>query len=257
MNSFEQTILTKAGHDNGWEVVVSSDETKVILASSVHPGQAIITMNSGLSEKYQLELTENIEKSELSRDMPPEIFKADGSIRVWDESVLGLVLRRAAELLISLPEQPLADFQNELENALSNNPEIKGTEKERLVKQRIGQDVFRRALLRYWKGCCAVSTISLPELLRASHIKPWAECANDSERLNVYNGFLLSANLDALFDTGLISFDNTGKIIISKTIPESEYKIIGINKDTRLRWIDEKHFPFLAWHREKVFGGKE
>ena len=102
-----------------------------------------------------------------------------------------------------------------------------------------------------------VSTISLPELLRASHIKPWAECANDSERLNVYNGFLLSANLDALFDSGLISFDNTGKIIISKTIPESEYKIIGINKDTRLRWIDEKHFPFLAWHRERVFGGKE
>ena len=113
MNSFEQTILTKAGHDNGWEVVVSSDETKVILASSVHPGQAIITMNSGLSEKYQLELTENIEKSELRRDLPPEIFKADGSIHVWDESVLSC-LRRAAELLISLPEQPLADFQNEL-----------------------------------------------------------------------------------------------------------------------------------------------
>ena len=45
----------------------------------------------------------------------------------------------------------------------------------------------------------------------ASHAKPWAECANDAERLDVFNGFLLVANLNALFDRFLISFDDTGR----------------------------------------------
>ena len=51
-----------------------------------------------------------------------------------------------------------------------------------------------------------------PLLLRASHIKPWARCATDAERLDVKNGLLLAAHLDAAFDCGLIDFDAAGQI---------------------------------------------
>ena len=37
-------------------------------------------------------------------------------------------------------------------------------------------------------------------------------------RLDVYNGFLLSANLDALFDTYLASLDEEGRLLIAGTV---------------------------------------
>ena len=73
------------------------------------------------------------------------------------------------------------------------------TEAERLVIQRIGQDVFRDALMAYWGGRCPLTGITEPGLLRASHIVPWADCT-DAQRLDVHNGLLLSALWDAAFD---------------------------------------------------------
>ena len=62
--------------------------------------------------------------------------------------------------------------------------------------------MFRTALTSYWGGKCCVSGLSMEPLLRASHIKPWAVCDLDRERLDVFNGLLLIPNLDALFDAG-------------------------------------------------------
>lgn len=83
---------------------------------------------------------------------------------------------------------------------------------ERLVRQRVGQQAFRQAMLDYWGGACAVTGVALSEVLRASHAKPWAECVSDAERLDVFNGFLLNANLDALFDRFLITFSDDGEL---------------------------------------------
>ncbi|MDC0682621.1 HNH endonuclease signature motif containing protein [Sorangium atrum] len=47
--------------------------------------------------------------------------------------------------------------------------------------------------------------LAVPALLRASHIKPWADCETDAERLDVYNGILLAPHLDAAFDRGFIT----------------------------------------------------
>ena len=87
----------------------------------------------------------------------------------------------------------------------------------------------------------------------ASHIKAWADCDNDSDRLNVYNGFLLSANYDALFDKGLITFDDNGLIIYSDRLIKNQIQDIGGEKYKALRWIDERYLPFLEWHRKQVF----
>jgi len=127
------------------------------------------------------------------------------------------------------------------------------TEVERIVKQRLGQDDYRNALLTYWGGACAVTGLDLPALLRASHAKPWAHCDNDEERLDTFNGFLLVAQLDLLFDKGYISFDNQGHILISSQLNEDHCKILGIRPDMKLKWIIEEHKLYLNYHREKIF----
>ena len=52
------------------------------------------------------------------------------------------------------------------------------SEAERLVVQRIGQNLFREGLLDLWGRAlrCAATGLAVPALLRASHIKPWADC---------------------------------------------------------------------------------
>ena len=96
---------------------------------------------------------------------------------VADVAAAYRLLRRAFQLARSLPNALLQAF----EEATSKMP--RSTEAERLVVQRVGQDVFRAGLLDYWEGKCAVTGLAIPELLRASHIKPWADCETDAERL--------------------------------------------------------------------------
>ncbi|MBN0787902.1 HNH endonuclease, partial [Pseudomonas aeruginosa] len=125
--------------------------------------------------------------------------------------VLAALLRRTASLSQALPNQAVSDYHTAVAQAVETiSAEARGTEVERLVRQRVGQARYRDALLTYWGGACAVTGVAVTEALRASHAKPWAECADDAERLDAFNGFLLVANLDALFDRFLISFDDTG-----------------------------------------------
>jgi hypothetical protein len=119
-------------------------------------------------------------------------------------------------------------------------------------KQRIGQDDFRDNLISYW-GECAVTGLKEATLLRASHIKPWSD-SSDEERLDVYNGLLLSANLDAAFDEGLISFDNQGRIIISSRFSAKEAQLAGIESIMQLKRIERQHKAYLVYHRT-IFRG--
>ena len=101
------------------------------------------------------------------------------------------------------------------------------TEAERMVIQRIGQDVFRDALMDYWGGQCPLTGITEPALLRASHIVPWADCT-DAQRLDVHNGLLLSALWDAAFDRGLISFADDGTVLSSHMLGEAASNALGL-----------------------------
>ena len=127
------------------------------------------------------------------------------------------------------------------------------TEAERLVVQRVGQDLFRQALLDYWQGRCCVTGLAFPALLRASHIKPWASCSTDEERLDVFNGLLLAPQLDALFDGGWITFSDAGTIKISTELPAQAWAPFGLSRDLSLHGLTTYHAPYLAFHREQVF----
>ncbi len=135
---------------------------------------------------------------------------------------------------------------------ITSDPGITATEKQQLVKARIGQGLFREMSLSYWGKCC-LTGCELQGVLRASHIKPWRDCSN-SERLDVYNGLLLSPNVDALFDKGLISFEDTGEILISSQLSEAALKALGCNSKMKIA-LKPEHAKYLSYHRENQFVG--
>jgi predicted restriction endonuclease len=89
-------------------------------------------------------------------------------------------------------------------------------------------------------------------LLRASHIKPWAK-ATLAERLSIYNGLLLSPALDACFDSGYVSFDDDGRILVSKRLMAEDASALGINSNMRLKRVEPEHRKYLGFHREHIF----
>jgi predicted restriction endonuclease len=137
------------------------------------------------------------------------------------------------------------------ENKLANVQEylsLPATEREAIVKARVGQGKFRQTLINYW-SVCAVTGCKEEGLLRASHIKPWAK-ATLVERLSLYNGLLLSPALDACFDSGYVSFDDDGRILISERFRAEDAYALGINADMRLKRVEPEHKKYLAFHRE-------
>ena len=135
---------------------------------------------------------------------------------------------------------------------------LENTERIAEVLSRRGQGLYRRLLMQYWDNKCAVTGCDLPSALRASHAMPWAECTEAKQRINKYNCFLLNANLDALFDKGLVTFDDDGCIKISKTISKENKKALGINENMQLRKkLDTKHLEFLHYHQKHIWVDQE
>jgi len=144
-------------------------------------------------------------------------------------------------------EDELNEIQDETK--LIDFSTIDKTEKETIVKNRIGQNIFRENLIRIY-GNCIICGLKNAQILRASHIKPWSECSN-SERVNYNNGLLLCANHDLLFDRLLISFDENGEIIISNEI-EKDIELLNIPKKLTIAMNQEQN-EFMNWHRNKFY----
>ncbi|MDR1787948.1 MAG: HNH endonuclease [Treponema sp.] len=123
------------------------------------------------------------------------------------------------------------------------------TEKLRQIQCRIGQGEFRESLIKLWQGC-SVTRYGLVDILRASHIKPWC-VSSDDERLDQFNGFLLTPNLDAAFDKGLISFNDDGTILIAEQY-KSALQELGIFENMKIN-LKEENKKYLMYHRKYVF----
>ncbi len=124
------------------------------------------------------------------------------------------------------------------------------TEKDAIIKARIGQGAYRKALLDYWNGC-AVTGCTRKALLISSHIIPWNK--DKEARLDPFNGLLLTPTLDRAFDNGLISFKDDGLILLSSALSKTDLELLHLDATLRLRKVDVKHLPYLAWHRANLF----
>lgn len=134
--------------------------------------------------------------------------------------------------------------------------EAKETVRKQLISARVGQDRFRADLMIDWGGACAVTGCEIPEMLRASHIVPWNECAeNQNRRLDKNNGLLLTANLDALFDKHLISFDDDGCMVVSNIIRDDQVTTLRLGGCIRKAMTVEQR-SYLSRHRKRVATGR-
>lgn len=166
-------------------------------------------------------------RSELKQNVPEPIYTDS----------MGLVLSQSNAV-------------REIEQYQTTYQDLPKTEREAVIQSRIGQGKFRAKLISYWHSCAVTGCQSI-ELLRASHIKPWRD-ANNDERLDLHNGLLLIPNLDAAFDTGLISFTDDGRIIISGLLSEEDRQKLNISTDMRITNISGRHCEYLEYHRNNI-----
>lgn len=251
MNPLQRALIEKCGHDHGFEHVLTSDVETVSLASALHQARAVVEVaSSGFRVWFEAPASSLL--AELARSFATWVQPGAG-FQVGSDAELASLLRRAAGLARALPNQAAVTYAQAVAEELAMLPGgVAGTEIERLVRQRVGQQKFREALMDYWGGACSVTGLALPEVLRASHAKPWAECESDAERLDVFNGFLLTANLDALFDRFLISFNTQGQLLVSDQLSTIDLQLLGIAPGLQLRWVAAQHQGYLAFHRARL-----
>lgn len=129
-------------------------------------------------------------------------------------------------------------------------PAEKATERNALIRARVGQRKFRYMVLERWDYRCALTKASI--LLTASHIKPWRLCSG-VERLDAFNGICLSPVFDRAFDTGVITFTSEGRLVLSQAIPASEMQRLGIVEGLQISGLNERHAPYITFHQEHVW----
>lgn len=242
-----RTLLQKAAVDNGFGIEREAEGDWLCYQALAAPATLCLTQADGswvAATDHAGVVTELARRWPRAAASPPAGFAA---FAVIDGATLDSLVAEIWRLARALPEEPLREF----EKATARLPQT--TEAERLVVTRIGQDIFRKALLLFWNNSCAVTGVAEPRLLRASHIIPWAMCESAADRLDATNGLLLAAHLDAAFDAGLISFADDGAILISPQLSDHDRAALGITEALRLTAISPGHQPRLAWHREHVF----
>jgi len=130
-------------------------------------------------------------------------------------------------------------------------PSVSETERKYLRAARLGQGKFRAVLLKRYKARCLASGIISPDLLVASHIKPWEACTNE-ERLDPDNGLLLSALFDRLFDRGLISLTSEGSVLVSPSLAPQDREPCGLTNAPTISFAGSSE-KYLAYHRQFIF----
>lgn len=164
-----------------------------------------------------------------------------------DDEAFVAFARRLHACVDALPEKIEGGALND-EDDSAFDPSLEETEAEALKKERRGQDIYRRRLEAVWGGRCAVTGISAKTVLRASHAKAWKDCRTGSERVSGFNGLLLCANLDALFDKHEIAFSPEGDLLVTKTLSDEDKRLLGLDHPIRIA-LRPEHEPFMKWHR--------
>ncbi len=140
-----------------------------------------------------------------------------------------------------------------VKSVIDNYEELTETERSALVKSRIGQGMFKKRLMAKYDSRCIITGIDEKRLLIASHVKPWAVCSN-SDRLSVENGLLLTPTFDRLFDRGLITFSDNGRIYFSSQLNNSIIEKLHVSEgDSFELKLSSELKQNLQYHQDVVF----
>ena len=194
-------------------------------------------------EKYDeyLQIIKDVQQR-LSKHFDSKVELLDAHSFVW-----------SMWLLDNQKNQPLAELRSQFnqidEEIKSSN--IQGSTRTAVIKARVNQSVFRKLLLERFPCKCRLCGIENDKLLIASHIKPWVD-STSTEKVDVNNGFLFCPNHDRLFNQGLISFDNSGKILISSLLSSNDLTFTNIHDHMHIN-LNDANRPYLRYHRNHIF----
>jgi putative restriction endonuclease len=174
------------------------------------------------------------------------------------EAVLDAAQLHLPDFLTGQTATSASDFAQRLddlvEEKIRDDLSIDKTLREQLTRARRGQGVFRRRVLDV-EPTCRVTGIDKPNLLIASHIKPWRACSTAGERLDGSNGLMLAPHADFLFDRGLIGFGDDGSTLFSSQLSGSDAAKLGLRFTPRPppRALRPESRSYFQHHRSCVF----
>ena len=177
--------------------------------------------------------------------------------QIWDEfnanpEKLAFESQQAfTQLSGDFPPAPEAEIEIQMPSG--------ATEATRLVRTRLVQSFFRNAVLSSYDFKCAICVIDLPELMTASHIIPWSK--NVERRADPRNGLCLCALHDRAFDRGLLSIDDSFRVLLaSRTRLHSSNNKMATTAFTavegKMIYLPKRFAPdveALSYHRENIF----
>lgn len=224
---------------------------------------------------------EVIELSKIINRTPAAVVYKLGNIMAQDANATGVGFKNASmldkELFAEFVKNPESLFllrEEILRNMKIDYPfeymlpvpemELKisddGKDYKSLQTARRTQFAFRQALLTGYQRKCCLSGIETPELLIASHIKPYA-AEDKTNRSDPCNGLLLNALLDRAFDRGLFTIDKEYFVKVSSKIhaPQTKdyldnYNGLRINlPKNQERWPNKE---CIDYHNDCIFEKK-
>jgi predicted restriction endonuclease len=125
------------------------------------------------------------------------------------------------------------------------------------AKQRLHQTFFRDAVLSSYNSRCCITGLPIRESLVAGHIIPWS--VDERRRADPTNGLCLSATLDCLFDSGLLTIGDDLTVCVHRSLLASKDEataqlVASYHARPMLRPVRFLPDPAcLRWHRENVF----
>jgi hypothetical protein len=222
----------------GWLVPVEFR----VLQTPIRPKNHIDELRPYLPGKYSpLQKNGNGVQSIYLAEVPEQLAYVLRALVGFDYSS---AVTELTKVELALAEEPIADY------SIAGRVDIGETTKLQLIRSRNGQGLFR-ANVRLNETFCRLTRVSDPKHLRASHIKPWKE-STDTEKLHGCNGLLLAPHIDHLFDQGFISFDNGGKLLISRHLESSVLEKWSIQPDANVGKFNAQQSGFLEYHRDVV-----
>ena len=141
---------------------------------------------------------------------------------------------------------------------IDSDKSLTKTERLQLIRARVGQGVYRDLLIASCGAICPISLVDDERRLVASHIKPWRNSTNQ-ERLDPFNGFLLTPTYDLLFDQGFITFEQDCRLKVSSQLDDKiahKFGLIDGAKFPRLPLsgdVQKKRRTYLEYHQLEVF----
>ena len=149
-------------------------------------------------------------------------------------------------------------WKRKVQELVDNTDELpEGADILQIVATRLNQDFFRNAVLSSYRYACCITGMADPELLIASHIKPWKDSDWKKERTNPRNGLCLNALHDKAFDRGLLTVLPDYTVRISSKLSGNDDGTMWIKQcDKQSIILPERFLPckeFLEYHNDVVF----